>query len=941
MTHSNALVPISAPVTTKYKEVSGELLTHEDAFHVASRTRPLQTRSVITKFIEPGTTIEGAVKQVLVDPVLIADAHVELNGYRVAREHWRLIKPKFGSLLTITCVPHSSSILRLVAFVTLASFAGPAASALWPTAAGSIAAGTAGFGTILAYGGLKAGIIVLGSLLINALIPPPKPDTPEQFPYLNNSANKARLFKSVPRVFGKHRMTPDLAATPFTELIDSKEQYLTVLLCWGYGPIRLTGIRIGDVSIDLYDNDEVIFEHYGVFTEDSLPLNQTWSIESDIYPIDIHQRHINAHVSEGFPVRRSSAPNASKVVLTYGFPGGLVKYDKKGKKKDHTVSFRIDKIKVTTQADGTSISGTPIVVVRKTETRKTRSPIRLIYEDVIPSSDQDETIHFDYEFTRITVDDNPDSDDTEISNLQWHHIKSIQTGRPVKFTEGAYSVVRVRASTRFVNTLPAISGIVEAYIPSYNPTTRTFDALRLSDNPADCFYEVLRSAASARLVPEDQINLESIIEYWEYCRDNSLRFNHIVRDVNGIWEVLQDITRVGFASPGRPDSKWGIIIDRQQTVPRQVFTPRNTRGYQLQKSFDRVPHAVRVKFSNRAQDFRPDEAIYFRPGFTDANAKEYVSMSIPGVTDATHAWKVARFYLAQKVVRPETHTFEAYIDYLTCERGSLVQIQQDVVAIGQVSGRILEIDNESTSNVIVTVDCNCFFAGSRAYGIRIRRNDNTQVVVNVAAVGLDSSSQTNKLSVSKALEGVNVGDLIVFGVYARESIPLLVVDIKPKDEVRATLECVSYDEDLYNLEAVPDFDAFVTNPILPASERLYPLFHTFQDQSDLAVQRLPDGSVIAQIVVSIVPLLASVEGIETIETRWRKYSPNVEGEEAWEYREDSHNVEQLVLAGVDAPADIIERDAARAHIVAGTFDEEFTYCIQGRYIYEQGRGMGV
>ena len=48
-----------------------------------------------------------------------------------------------------------------------------------------------------------------------------------------------------------------------------------------------------------------------------------------------------------------------------------------------------------------------------------------------------------------------------------------------------------------------------------------------------------------------------------------------------------------------------------------------------------------------------------------------------------------------------------------------------------------------------------------------------------------------------------------------------------------------------------------------------------------------------------------------------------------------------MLAGVDAPADITERDTARVHIAAGTYDEEFTYCIQGRYIYEEGRGMGA
>ena len=311
---SNALVPVGPLVRAgagsgpEPREVSGELITRE-SFHVASRIRPLQTRSVITEFVKPGTTIEDAVKQIVVDPVLVSVAYVELNGRHVPREHWRFVRPRVGSLLTISCAPHNSDIARVALFVTLAVFAGPLAGSIWAGITGAAYTG-ATFGSVLAFGALKTGIILLGSLVINALIPPPKPDIddPSEFPYLNGAGNRPKRFSTVPRVFGKHRMAADLAATSYTEFIDDKEQYLVALLCWGYGPIRLTNLRIGDTPISLYDGEEIEFEHRGVFSAESLPLNQTWDISSEVYPTDIHQEAINRTITNSCLLYTSPSP---------------------------------------------------------------------------------------------------------------------------------------------------------------------------------------------------------------------------------------------------------------------------------------------------------------------------------------------------------------------------------------------------------------------------------------------------------------------------------------------------------------------------------------------------------------------------------------------------------------------------------------------------------
>ena len=224
--------------------------------------------------------------------------------------------------------------MRLAAIIALAVVAGPLAGSILGAAgvAGVTTAGlaaSASFGAVLAYGALQAGIVLIGSLLINAILPPPKPDIPDipeldpDYPYLEGSSNRARPFATLPRVFGKHRMTPDLAATTYTDLIDEDEQYLYVLLCWGYGPVKLSNIQIGGVPITSYDSDEITHTAFGsTYVEgdtsrvppSSFPINYTYPSNvppnTDVgFDSDIHQVQINTTVTNGNPCLLYTSPS--------------------------------------------------------------------------------------------------------------------------------------------------------------------------------------------------------------------------------------------------------------------------------------------------------------------------------------------------------------------------------------------------------------------------------------------------------------------------------------------------------------------------------------------------------------------------------------------------------------------------------------------------------
>lgn len=107
-----------------------------------------------------------------------------------------------------------------------------------------------------------AGVMIGGSLLINAIFPTKPPDFSNNIRdlesasptySLSNSQNSARLYQMIPESFGTNEQTPDLAAQPWSEF-SGNEQYLHMLLCLGLGEYEVKKVSIEDTTI--WENGE-------------------------------------------------------------------------------------------------------------------------------------------------------------------------------------------------------------------------------------------------------------------------------------------------------------------------------------------------------------------------------------------------------------------------------------------------------------------------------------------------------------------------------------------------------------------------------------------------------------------------------------------------------------------------------------------------------------
>lgn len=186
------------------------------------------------------------------------DVAVWHNGYRVPDALWERLIPRTGDQVIIRAKVHGGGggggggkILQAVATIALIVVAtavfGPAGT--FATTYGATAAAVA-----------AAVTLVGGSLLINALLPPPKQSLPELANgnktennptySIAGGSNQSRPWQPMTLVFGRHKVVPDLAAKPYTEFVGA-DQYLNQAFHFGLqgSSLSIDDIRLGDTPI--------------------------------------------------------------------------------------------------------------------------------------------------------------------------------------------------------------------------------------------------------------------------------------------------------------------------------------------------------------------------------------------------------------------------------------------------------------------------------------------------------------------------------------------------------------------------------------------------------------------------------------------------------------------------------------------------------------------
>ncbi len=301
---------------------------------LVGRPRPLASPR-IDAVVQAGGTLEEILEGSGLIPLPLLRVYV--GDVEVPRAAWARVRPKPGRTIVVAASAAGGrgggkDVLRVVLSIAVI-----AAAVAAPFVAVGLGANAAVWGTGTLYGSLlAAGVGLGGQLLVNALLPPPKPRLSELglesriSPTITGAQNQARMYDPIPIVLGRHRIAPLYGARPYTETI-GQDTYLRMLFVVGYGPLELSEFKIGETSLDEFEGVEIeVRNGY----EDEPPIT--------LYPGTIREESMSVLLeqSAGWTVR-TSEPGADELSIDVTFPQGLANIQSNGSNADATVDVEV------------------------------------------------------------------------------------------------------------------------------------------------------------------------------------------------------------------------------------------------------------------------------------------------------------------------------------------------------------------------------------------------------------------------------------------------------------------------------------------------------------------------------------------------------------------------------------------------------------------------
>jgi len=294
-----------------------------------------------------------------------------LDGEIIDKDLWPDIHPGDRDvLIAIKPKADTDSVLRTGIILTLTLVA---SAYLGPIIGGGYV-GTAIAGTLGAYG---------GTLLANALVPPPSLDIggfefaqeeeSSQAYNISGQSNKSIPYGVVPKVYGEHRIYPNIAANPYTEIAVSRKtddeeggrivQYLNVVYDLGYGPGYVGDIKIGNTPIEEFANTTyniVDFNKPSVSGGDwdDMTISYLSTYSGDVNSENIsatlnkNEEDLDAEVSEYQAIRNASDNgdgDGQTVVVSFVCPRGLTTFGTNGSREARTIELDISFAEVGTE----------------------------------------------------------------------------------------------------------------------------------------------------------------------------------------------------------------------------------------------------------------------------------------------------------------------------------------------------------------------------------------------------------------------------------------------------------------------------------------------------------------------------------------------------------------------------------------------------------------
>lgn len=797
--------------------------------------------------VPAGLTIAEIIEYIQPDPILREHGVVFIGEQLISKEYWNRIRPKPGTLISIRLLPKGGGALRMVAMVALVVVATVATFYI-----GGLPGALVG-----------AGIMAAGTFAINTLLPAPVPQVSKSYGNdkpsyaIAGQQNQMRPWEKLAFLGGTFKITPAYAAQPWQDTLGGNVN-LRCMFAIAHGPVAFGEMRIGDTPLSSFTEVDMDYRRgywtladhgwwdasTGVFPS-SPTFGDTWTVQTSgsvagfpyavgetitfnalepatsvyawdknqgqpypNFPSDTAVEALNAQVKYSSPVIRTTSVGADNATIQLVFERGLafIQNSPPGKRGRLGVAIRIEQSPVGANTwsiiTETSIFGTQT------------TPMYWSYDWSTTKGLPDPNKQYDIRITRLSADAD---EDRFFSNFTWGSLTTFGANLPT--IPGIATVcLRIKASGQLAGTLNSFNLDASSMAKTWNGTSWEWAP---TNNPAAIFRHMLQHPTSPVNISDAQLDLSRLQEWSEFCDDNDHQYDGVIESKQSLYDALIDVSRIGVATPTLRDLKYSVIIDEPKTAPVRLFTPRNSWNYHGEMSHAETPHAYRIGFVNADRDWATEEVIAYDDGRDATNATKVERIEWIGITDRARAWRAGRRHLAEQRLRREVHTIDVDFEHLVCERGDLVALQHDAIAVGLGSMRVTGIVDNGVTVSAVHIDGKTKMEVGKSYGFRARRVVSGAQRVDLFAVNTvvgQNSTLTFPAPIVIA-DAPKVGDLISFGEFQSEIRRVLIRDIEPHADLSATLTLIDEAPGVHTSDVgtIPTWDPGLTVPkVLPA-----------------------------------------------------------------------------------------------------------------------------
>lgn len=367
---------------------------------------------------------------------------------------------------------------------------------------------------------------------------------------------------------------------------------------------------------------------------------------------------------------------------------------------------------------------------------------------------------------------------------------------------------------------------------TWDKTSREWsEEKKATRNPAAWLLEVLTSRTHpASRLSDDEIDLESLGDFYEYCDENALNIDLVISTGDTKENILKKILETGNAGLYRSIyGKLAVAIDDKKTNAVAILNQQNLISFSAEKNLTRNVDGYRVTFTESGY-WKEDTQVFMRDGsdYADSPADVQIEeLKIDSFTadsekgDFSQVYKFIRRKINADILRAHTFTLEIGKEGYFFPLFSKIKIQHPALYTGLGSSTVKRLIVSDQKIIALELYSPVQYSAGERYGAVIQCvNKNYSRILNAEYTAESGESTVINLvnPIPVSAETVPSADNILsFGLLSDDgsfrtiTSEITVTEIKPTTS-GYRLTGVDYSDALFDYGAIPRYRCSLSKP---------------------------------------------------------------------------------------------------------------------------------